>query len=175
MSENGVEPIRENVDTITDLPVPTTKIELERFFGMAGYYRQFVPMMSDIVEPLNRLREKGQPFVWDDDCNKVFGTLKEKLANPPLLAFRDWKELFYIETHSSDFSIGRTLSQLKAKTETLQPIGYSSNALQPSERNYSPGEKKCWAILAASRKWRPYCRAESELVFITDHEPLEWL
>ena len=40
-------------------------------------------MMSDIAEPLNRLRKKGQPFVWDDDCNKAFGSLKEKLANPP--------------------------------------------------------------------------------------------
>ena len=105
LSENGVEPIRENVDTITDLPVPTTKIELERFLGMARYYRQFVPIMSDIVEPLNRLKEKGQRFVWDDDCNKVFGTLKEKLANPSVLAFRDWIELFYIDTHSSDFQL----------------------------------------------------------------------
>ena len=97
------------------------KKELERFLGMAGYYRQFVLMMSDIAEPLNRLRKKGQPFVWDDDCNKAFGTLKEKLANPPVLAFPDWRKPFYIETDNSDFSFGGTLSQLNAKTETLQP------------------------------------------------------
>ena len=175
LSGNGVEPIRENVDAITDFPVPTTKKELERFLGMAGYYRQFVPTMSDIAEPLNRLRKKGQPFIRDDDCNKAFGSLKEKLANPPVLAFPDWKEPFYIETDSSDFSVGGTLSQLNTKTETLQPIGYFSNALQPSERNYSPGEKECRAILAASRKWRLYYRAAAELIFITDHEPLEWL
>ena len=105
LSRNGVEPISENVDAITDFPVPTTKKELERFLGMAGYYRQFVPMMSDIAEPLNRLRKKGQPFVWDDDCNKAFGSLKEKLANPPVLAFPDWEEPFYIETDSSDFQL----------------------------------------------------------------------
>ena len=80
-----------------------------------------------------------------------------------------------METDSSDFLVGGTLSQLSAKIETLQPIGYFSNALQPSERNYSPGEQECWAIIAASRTWRPYCRAAAELIFITDHEPLEWL
>ena len=65
--------------------------------------------------------------------------------------------------------------QPNSKTETLQSIGYFSNALQPSERNYSPGEKECWTISAASRKCRPYCRAAAELIFITDHEPLEWV
>ena len=107
LSENGVEPIRKNVDAITGFPVPTTKKVLERLLGMAGYYRQFLPMMSDIAESLNRLREKGQPFVWDNDCNKAFGTLNEKLANPPVLAFIDWKEPFYIEADSSDFSVWR--------------------------------------------------------------------
>ena len=133
-------------------------------------------MMSDTAEPLSRLRKKGQPVIWDDGYNKAFGTLKEKLANPPVLVFPDWKEPFYMETDQSDFSVGGTLSQLNAKTETLQLVGYFSNALQPSERNYSPGEKECWAIIATSRKWRPYCRAAAaELIFITDHEPLEWL
>ena len=93
LSGNGVEPIKEHVDAITDFPVPTTKT-IERFLGMAGYYRQFVPMMSDIVGPLNRLRKKGQPFVWDDDCNKAFGTLKEKPANLPVFPFPDWTEPF---------------------------------------------------------------------------------
>ena len=57
LSGNGAKPIRENVDAITDFPVSTTKKELERFLGIAGYCRQFVSMMSDIAEPLNRLRK----------------------------------------------------------------------------------------------------------------------
>ena len=59
LSGNGVEPIRENVDAIADFPVPTTKKNSKDFLGMTGYYRQFVPMMSDIAEPLNRLRKRG--------------------------------------------------------------------------------------------------------------------
>ena len=126
--------------------------------------------MSDIAEPLNRLRKKGQPFIWDDDCNKAFRTLKENLANPPVLAFPDWKEPFYIETDSSDFSVGGTLSQLNARIETLQPIVYFSNALQPSERNYSPGEKEC-----CIKKAETLLQSSSRTHFITDHELLEWL
>ena len=43
-------------------------------------------MMSGIAEPLNWLRVKGQPFIWDDDRNKAFETLKEELAIQPDLS-----------------------------------------------------------------------------------------
>ena len=63
ISSEGLTPIRSNVEAILSFPAPTNIKELERFVGMVGYYREFLPMMAEVVEPLNRLRKKGQPFV----------------------------------------------------------------------------------------------------------------
>ena len=48
-------------------------------------------------------------------------------------------------------------------------------ALDVYQRNHSPEERECWSLVKATRKWRTYCRAASEVILITDHNPLEWL
>ena len=101
--------------------------------------------------------------------------MKTCLANPPVLIYPDWNKPFYIEGDSSDYAVGSVLSQKDDNTKILRPIGYSSYSLKPEQRRYGPGERECFALLAGSRKWRPYCRAAKELNFITDHEPLVWL
>ena len=56
ISGDGVAPIADNVKAILDFPVPTNLSELERFIGMANYYREFIQHFARIAEPLNRLR-----------------------------------------------------------------------------------------------------------------------
>ena len=68
ISPNGVSPILANVEAILSFPAPANAEELGRFVGMVGYYREFLPLMAEIVEPLNRLRRKGQPYVWSTEC-----------------------------------------------------------------------------------------------------------
>ena len=65
--------------------------------------------------------------------------------------------------------------QMEEEINVLRPLGFSSNSLKPEQRNYGPGERECFALIAAARKWKTYCRAANELYFITDHEPLKWL
>ena len=64
ISSQGLSPIYDNVKAILEFPAPTNRKELERFLGMAGYYREFLPRMAELAHPLNRLRKKGQPFAW---------------------------------------------------------------------------------------------------------------
>ena len=101
--------------------------------------------------------------------------MKTCLASPPVLIYPDWNKPFYIEGDSSDYAVRSVLSQKDDNTKILRPIGYSSYSLKPEQRRYGPGERECFSLLAASRRWRPYCRAAKELNFITDHEPLVWL
>ena len=54
-------------------------------------------------------------------------------------------------------------------------MAYHSTGLNPAQRNYSAGEIECWAIIAASRKFRDYLKAACKVVFISDHNPLRWL
>ena len=48
------------VKAISDFPAPTCKLQLMRFLGMAGYYREFCDNFCVIAEPLTNLLTNGQ-------------------------------------------------------------------------------------------------------------------
>ena len=104
-----------------------------------------------------------------------FKDLRSNLPSPPVLAYPDWENAFYIEADMCDVSVGGTLSQLNKDRKILQPVGYFSSSLDRHQRNYSPGERERQALIACTRKWRTYCRAAAKLYLITDHDPLKWL
>ena len=143
--------------------------------GMVGYYQEFIKGMAEISEPLNRLRCEGQPFVWTGDCQKAFESLRTCLVEPLVLIFSDWREPIYLEADASHVSVGETLAQRDKTTGLLKPIGYFSNSLDKHQRNYAPREQEAWGLVAAIRKWRPYCRAASKIYLVADHDSLKWL
>jgi hypothetical protein len=40
---------------------------------------------------MTKLTMKGAPFVWTDDCEVSFRTLKEKLVSAPILVLPEWQ------------------------------------------------------------------------------------
>ena len=46
MSQDGVKPDPGKVEAITELPVPTSKVELQRFLRLANYLGTFIPLLS---------------------------------------------------------------------------------------------------------------------------------
>ena len=51
------------IQTIAKFPIPTSRKELARFLGMAGYYRNFCLNFSDIAALLTNLLSKNVKFV----------------------------------------------------------------------------------------------------------------
>ena len=92
-----------------------------------------------------------------------------------MLIFPDWRDPFYLEADVSDVSVRGKLAQRDKTTGILKPIGYFSNSLDKHQRNYTPQEREAWGLVAATRKWRPYCRAGSKIYLVTDHDSLKWL
>ena len=43
ISADGIQPLKDKLDTICDMPVPHNSKEVKQFLGLAGYYRKFVP------------------------------------------------------------------------------------------------------------------------------------
>ena len=64
---------------------------------------------------------------------------------------------------------------LQGEGERLRPIAFFSSGLTESQKKYSAGELECWALIAASRKFRKYLQATNKVHFISDHNPLRWL
>ena len=71
--------------------------------------------------------------------------------------------------------VGAVLSQEDSSPKIFLPICYYSSSLSPTQKNYSAGQLEAWALVSAARKWSVYLRAATEVVFVTDHCPLQWL
>ena len=52
----------EKLESIKEMPPPTTPKEVKQFLGLIGYYRKFVPRFADVARPLTNLTRLDQPF-----------------------------------------------------------------------------------------------------------------
>ena len=52
ISGEGIKPLPEKLESIKEMPPPTTPKEVKQFLGLIGYYRRFVPRFADIARPL---------------------------------------------------------------------------------------------------------------------------
>jgi hypothetical protein len=89
VTPQGIEPERK-VAAVREFPVPGNVKQLKAFLGLAGYYRRFVPNFSPIAKPLHRLTGKNVPYVWGEEQDTAFRTLKDILCNKPLLQYPDF-------------------------------------------------------------------------------------
>ncbi|XP_075489706.1 uncharacterized protein LOC142528550 [Primulina tabacum] len=101
ISEAGVSVDPMKVEAITEWPKPKNATDIRSFLGLAGYYRKFVEGFSSIAIPLTKLIQKNSKFVWDEGCEKIFQTLKEKLASTPVLILPTEDKEFTIYSDAS--------------------------------------------------------------------------
>ena len=66
-----VAPVTSKIEAIRRFPIPSDKIDLIRYLGMAGYCCKFCPNFSTVTEPLTALLRKGE-FIWSNACQQSF-------------------------------------------------------------------------------------------------------
>ncbi|XP_037776712.1 uncharacterized protein LOC119573573 [Penaeus monodon] len=67
-----VAPVTAKVEAILQFPTPTDRKSLQRFLGMAGYYRRFCPNFSHVSAPLTDLISPKKLFTWTSECQESF-------------------------------------------------------------------------------------------------------
>ena len=128
MSAQGVSPDPEKTSQIESWPMPQSAQDVQRFLGLANYYRQFIKSFATIAKPLHRLTEKGVIFSWTPECENSFNLLKAQLTSAPTLTLPDWSRLFILDTDASDTGIGAVLSQLQEDGSECV-VAYASRVL----------------------------------------------
>ncbi|XP_022019252.1 uncharacterized protein LOC110919288 [Helianthus annuus] len=172
ISRAGIEVDRAKIDTISQLPPPTSVKSVRSFLGHAGFYRRFIRDFSKITRPMTRLLEKDVPFVFDEEYLRSFEFLKEKLVSAPILVSPDWSLPFELMCDASDYAVGAVLGQRREKH--FHPIYYASKTLNDAQENYTTTEKELLAVVFAFDKFRSYLVLSKTVVF-TDHSALRHL
>ncbi|GJW12538.1 reverse transcriptase domain-containing protein [Tanacetum coccineum] len=109
VSSAGLEVDKAKINVISKLPSPTSIKGVRSFLGHAGFYRRFIKDFSKFARPLTKLLEKDTPFEFDDECQKAFNLLKEKLTCAPVIVSPNWNLLFELMCDASDFAVGAVL------------------------------------------------------------------
>ena len=126
------------------------------FLGMVGWYRKFIPNFSTIASPLFNLTKKDVKFIWTDDCDKAFITLRDALTKRPVLIIADPSKPYILYTDASDIALGAVLLQ-RDSDGNLHPIAYASKALNAAQKNYTVTDRECLAIIWALEHFNTYC------------------
>ena len=79
--------------------------------GLANYFRQFVPMHSTLVKPMQDMIDHSAPrrfaVVWTQKSTNAFADTKIAISRCPLMYFIDNNKLdIRLYTDASDFGIG---------------------------------------------------------------------
>ncbi|GFY74278.1 transposon Ty3-I Gag-Pol polyprotein [Trichonephila inaurata madagascariensis] len=75
IENNKLFPSPSKTKSVVHYPEPKTTKEVQRFLGLTGYFRKFIPAYSVIAKPLSDLLRKDTPFNFEmseDDPRKWF-------------------------------------------------------------------------------------------------------
>ena len=64
LSASGVRPMDAKIKTIVEMTAPVDVSGVRSFMGLADYYRKFVPNISNLAKPLNKLTHANTPLKW---------------------------------------------------------------------------------------------------------------
>jgi transposase InsO family protein len=162
----------DKVIAILNVPVPKNLKDVRKFLGVTSWYRRFIPDFSTKTEALTSMQRKGKEFVWTEEADRAFTTLKECLVQAPILSCPDFAVPFQVQTDASGYGLGAVIYQLFGREERV--IAFASRSLTNSERKFTATERECLAVLWAVEKWRPYLEGYHFTVH-TDHSCLLWL
>lgn len=170
IDKNGVRMDNDAIEAIQDAPPPTCKSELRSLLGLVSHYRKYLPNMTTLCNPLNKLLQKEQPFVWSQACEAAFRKLKELLTTRDLvLTHYDPDKRLFLAVDASPVGLGAVISHPSSVGE--RPIAYASRSLSPAEKNYSQIEREALAIVFGLQKFHQYLYGR-RFTLVTDNKPL---
>jgi hypothetical protein len=109
ISDDGISVDPRKMQEVMDWKPPKSVHQIRSFLVLAGYYRQFIPNFSRIAKPMTEILKKGVKFVWNEECDKAFHTLREHLTSAPVLTQPDMSRPFEVFCDASGTGLGCVL------------------------------------------------------------------
>nr|GEU37490.1 hypothetical protein [Tanacetum cinerariifolium] len=145
------------IKTIQDWEPPTKFIELRSFHGLVNYYQRFIMGYSSIASLLTDLLKKNKAWIWDEECQAVFVSMKKAVMEEPVLRLPIVTMPFELNTNASDFAVRGVLMQ------DGHPIAFKSQKLRDEKEEgleHDPLAKKIIALAKDGRTQRFWLKGD---------------
>ena len=149
----GIKMEKEKVKGVLEWPTPKCVKDVQKFLGLANYYRRFIEGFTTVARPLHDLVKKDKKWEWTEKEEKTFQELKEQFTKEPVLAAPDIDKKMRMEVDALDYMTGGVLS-MECKDGLWRPVTFLSKSLNKTERNYEIHDKEMLAIVRGLEAWR---------------------
>ena len=100
------------LNRICNLPIPKNVKQVCSFLGFGNFYQYFIWKFSKLTQPINKLLQKDQPFIWDNAAQQAFNEMKKCFTEEAVLMMPDQTQPFQIKCDASKYASGIVLMQL---------------------------------------------------------------
>nr|GEV03229.1 reverse transcriptase domain-containing protein [Tanacetum cinerariifolium] len=87
----------------------------------SGYKRRFIASFSKITKPLTLLTQENKKFVWGDEQENAFQTLKDMLCDAPILALPEGLDDFVVYCDASNQGKANVVADALSRKERAKP------------------------------------------------------
>ena len=155
-------------------PVSRNIKEVQKFLGLANYYRRFIKDFAKLAAPLHVLVRKEQKWKWEKKQERAFEKLKAVFTTEPVLAIPNIDREMRVETDASNYATRGVLST-KCEDGKWRPVAFISKLLNTTEQNYKIHDKEMLAVIRCLEVWRHYLEgAKLEFEIWIDHKNLQY-
>lgn len=154
ITQEGVRPGEEKINSVKNFPRPTTVRQVRQFLGLSSYFRQFVKDFSVISKPLTILTHKNVAWKWNDEQEIAFNRLKNILGMRPLLAIYNPEAETEVHCDASQSGLAGVL--LQKVGDKMHPVYYFSKQTSKTEAKYHSYELETLAVVRSLEKFRVY-------------------
>ena len=179
ISSKGISPLPDKIQAITNLKRPNNITQTKHILGLVSYYRQFFPILSETVRPINRITHKSVPHEWTYACENSLKCIQDFITREPMLKYPDPNLPYILYTDSSKYTWSGILMQKQAidlpdgsKREVEVQITQQSGTYTESQEKWSTIKKEVYAIYASFKKMVFYLR-DAKVLIRSDHAPLK--
>ena len=153
METEGIKIQEEKVVGVLEWLRPKTVKDIQKFLGLANYYRQFMKDFARIAKLLHKLVRKNEKWNWREEQEKAFKELKKVFTTQLVLVAPDMNREIRVEADASEYITGSILS-MRWKDDKWRPVAFISEFLNEVERNYKIHNREILAIIQCLEEWR---------------------
>jgi hypothetical protein len=171
-------------EAVMKVEFPISTKGMQRFLGMALYFKPFVVNYSELAASLNDMihaKFDWTPSTWTKDYKQSFEVFKSALVQCISLTFPNYELPWILRADSSQIACGAVLFQILRTSDEKgggnaqeQIIGIASMKFSDQARRWDINKKEAFVLVYAVKQFE-YLLQAKELILETDHKNLVWM
>lgn len=152
ISNRGIEPLQKKIQAILEMPRPSNTPEVQAYLGHVNFYRKFLPNLSETLEPIHHLLQKGVPFQWGKEQEIAFSEVKSLIQSAGVLTHYYPNRESVVTCDAYPKGVGAVLYHIMPHG-TERPVVMAIRSFSPAEKNYSQIYREALALTFAVKKF----------------------